>query len=90
VGSGQHGASAGARAGGGPMTTPDTLTLTRTAAAATLGVCGRTLLRWEAHRRAGHPDYESFPAVPRRAHSGHRLYTPDVLAAIRAWANRTV
>ena len=62
----------------------------RTAAAAALGVCGRTLLRWEAAKLQGHPDYSDFPAVLRRAHSGHRIYTPEVIAAIRAWADRTV
>ena len=62
----------------------------RTAAAAALGVCGRTLLRWEAQQLAGHPDYLDYPSVLRRAHSGHRIYTPEVIAAIRAWADRTV
>ena len=62
----------------------------RTAAAAALGVCGRTLLRWEAAKLQGHPDYSDFPVVLRRAHSGHRLYTPEVIAAIREWAARTV
>ena len=62
----------------------------RTAAAAALGVCGRTLLRWEAAKLQGHPDYSDFPVVLRRAHSGHRLYTPEVIALIRAWADRTV
>ena len=62
----------------------------RTAAAAALGVCGRTLLRWEAAKLQGHPDYSDFPVVLRRAHSGHRLYTPEVISAIRAWADRTV
>lgn len=62
----------------------------RTAAAAALGVCGRTLLRWEAQQLAGHPDYSDYPVVPRRAHSGHRIYTPEVIASIRKWAARTV
>ena len=62
----------------------------RTAAAAALGVCGRTLLRWEQHQLDGHPDYSDFPVVPRRAHSGHRIYTLDLIASIREWAARTV
>lgn len=62
----------------------------RTAAAAELGVCGRTLLRWEAQKLDGHPDYSTYPTVLRRAHSGHRIYTPEVIAAIREWADRTV
>jgi len=62
----------------------------RTAAAAALGVCNRTLLRWEAQQLAGHPDYSGYPTVPRRAHSGHRVYTPEIIALIRAWADRTV
>jgi len=62
----------------------------RTAAAAALGVCGRTLLRWEQLQLEGHPDYSGYPTVLRRAHSGHRIYTPEVIALIRAWAARTV
>ena len=67
-----------------------TVTMSRRAAAAAIGVCERTLLRWERLQGEGRVDYADLPKVSRVAHSGRRVYTPEVVALIKAWSERTV